>query len=293
MTDRVEVTVILPVRNAAATLAEQLHALSKQTYCGTVEVLVSDNGSTDETQAVFDANANLLRQFHRVAIVDAARRRGVAGARNAAAEVATGDLLLFCDADDRAAPTWMEELVAALRKVDVVGGHLELDLLNTRSVRLWRTDPTMTRLPRALGFLPYAVGANLGVRTLVYRALSGCDERYQGHEDVEFCWRAQLAGYTIAYAPDAIVHYRLRSTLRGLMAQRYRSGQTYAQLFADYRHLGIPPGQWRDEAEVWGRLLLTVPTLAWPGRAGRWVFAAAWHCGRSLGSLSHRAFCPG
>ena len=71
-------------------------------------------------------------------------------------------------------------------------------------------------------YLPYAVGANLGVRKEVWAKLGGFDNSYiGGHEEVDFCWRAQRAGYRLAYAPDAIMHYRLRDTLKGAVKQRY------------------------------------------------------------------------
>jgi glycosyltransferase involved in cell wall biosynthesis len=106
----VDVSVVIPVRNAADHLEEQLAALASQTYEGSWEVVVADNGSTDASLEVVRSWA--LRVPH-LEIVDASDRAGPSHARNVGAAAARGRVLAFVDADDVAAPTWLAELVAA------------------------------------------------------------------------------------------------------------------------------------------------------------------------------------
>src|SRR5438045_2944663 len=101
------VSVIVPVRNGARWLGQQLAALERQRYGGRWEVVVVDNGSSDGSAAVAGDWAGRLA----LRTVGANRRRGINVARNAGAAVACGDLLAYCDADDQVAPGWLEALV--------------------------------------------------------------------------------------------------------------------------------------------------------------------------------------
>jgi glycosyltransferase involved in cell wall biosynthesis len=290
MTLRPTASVVIPARNAAQFLEGQLVALVEQDFAAPYEVLVADNGSTDATAAIAGRWAG---RHAFVRLVDACARPGIGYARNTGVRAATGDVVLFCDCDDEAAPGWIAEMVEALERADVVGGRLDLTYLNASAVRAWRSDPELPCLPVTMRFLPYATGANLGVRMSAYRGLGGFDEAYTGsHDDVEFCWRAQLASYSIAYAPDAVIHYRLRENIRAMAKQRSGYGRSYAQLYVQYRHLGIPPGNLASEAATWARLALRVPHLATAAGRGRWMFDAAWNYGRLAGMAKYRRLCP-
>jgi GT2 family glycosyltransferase len=144
-----------------------------------------------------------------------------------------------------------------------------------------------------MSFLPYGVGASLGVWSAVHRALGGFNERYaRGGDDVEFCWRAQLASYTIAFAPQAVMGYRLRSRLWPLVRQGYGYGRADARLYRDFRQHGIVPRDVRAAAESWVRLARKLPQLASHEHAGDWLYTAGWRFGRLVGSIQFRVMCP-
>ena len=290
MAGECDVSVVIPARNAAGLLPVQLAALAAQRFDGGFEVIIVNNGSQDSTGCVGTAWS---QSFRRIVTIHADEQVGIAYARNEGARVAQGRLLLFCDADDMVEVGWVDAMVSALSRHDVVGGRLELAVLNDKVSRGWRTDPTLSDLPVALRFLPYAVGANMGFRREVYAALGGCDESYVGgHEEVELCWRAQLRGYQIAYASEAIVHYRLRDTIAALARQRFGSGRTYAQLHAAYADRIGSNVRLSSEAVRCGRLLLRSPQLLRRRTAGRWIFEAAWHAGRIHGSIKVGLLSP-
>src|SRR5207244_3518041 len=90
------ISVIVPVYNAMPMLAEQLEALSKQTYRGPWELIIADNGSSDGSREIAEAWRSRIPSLR---VVDASARRGPATARNVGVEAATGGLLAFCDAD--------------------------------------------------------------------------------------------------------------------------------------------------------------------------------------------------
>lgn len=89
------VSVIVPVHNGAAVLADTLHSALQQTY-RRLEVIVVDDGSRDATRSIAESVA--VRDS-RVRVV-AQANRGVAAARNRALTLATGELIAPLDADD-------------------------------------------------------------------------------------------------------------------------------------------------------------------------------------------------
>lgn len=98
------VSVLIPSYNAAAYLRETIESAQAQTHAA-AEVIVVDDGSRDDSAAIARACAG-------VRLVEQANQ-GVAAARNAALRVATGDFVVFLDADDRLLPEAIETGLAA------------------------------------------------------------------------------------------------------------------------------------------------------------------------------------
>ena len=279
------ISVIIPVRNGADTLAEQLAALERQTYTGAWEIVVSDNGSTDGTQALAREWA---ARVPKLSVVDASGRVGSSYARNFGARQAQGEFLAFCDADDVVVPEWLESLAAAAAEFDAVTGRQEAGTINSDAVQSWRA-PRSAGLPRA-GFLPFAPSCNLGVWASVFGQTGGFDEEYPQSHDVEWSWRAQLASFTLGFAPGAVVHYRYRTSPRGVWRQAYLSGLDAARLYRDYRDKGLRrPGPARV-LRTWGWIVVRAPYLGSAARRGIWMRRAGEAAGRLAGSAKFRVF---
>jgi glycosyltransferase involved in cell wall biosynthesis len=283
-------SVIVPVLNAEAHVAEQLAALAAQTYAGDWELVVADNGCTDRTIAIVESWAAKLPAL---TIADATSRRGLNHARNAGAAAARGELLVFCDADDVATPGWLDAMVTAARDAELVGGRLEFESLNDPVVRAWRPKAgVMTALVRDHRFLPYAPGGNMAVWARVAREI-GWDEAFTfGSSDHGFAWHAQLAGHRIAFAPDAVIQQRFRRTMLATARQFYRYGRSGPQLYSAFREHGMPPPDNRDALRRWRKLARTLPDLfASRELRGSWVRTAAFRVGRLVGSARARVLC--
>jgi glycosyltransferase involved in cell wall biosynthesis len=283
-------SVVIPAFNAAATIAAQLDALAAQTYDGPWEVLVVDNGSTDRTREVVGSYTNRIPGLR---VVDASDARGAAHARNAGA-AAGGDLIAYCDGDDEVTEGWLDALVAAAATADVVGGALDHRSLNDPELADLRGGAE-TELPRAFAFLPYAISANMAVWRDVWEALGGWDTGFPGAagEDVDFCWRAQLAGYTIAFAPAAVARYRHRDALGDSVRQVYAYAGSSAQLYRRFRAHGARRRSLAQVAGAWGGLAVRLPYLAVSRRRRAiWLVHAANNAGCIRGSIRHRVFCP-
>jgi hypothetical protein len=104
----IRATVIVPARDAEATLPRTLAALADQEGAPSFEVVVADDGSSDGTAA----------------IAERAGVRVVHGHANAAVAAASGAVLAFCGADCRPSPGWLAAGTQALEDADLVQGRI-------------------------------------------------------------------------------------------------------------------------------------------------------------------------
>lgn len=227
----IDVSVVIPVYNGASTLAEELTALAQQQTRRPFEVVISNNGSTDNSVEVAIQAAD---QFAAFTVVDAGQVQGVSHARNEGARAARGSKVLICDADDIVCPVWVETLADGLDHYDAVGGAARLDRLNPPEV-VGSQPPVTPGLGKIFGFLPYALGGCLGVRREVLLALGGFDSSFQrGHEEADFAWRLQLAGHSLGWCPEAIVDYRQRPDSYGAARQNFHFAKSSMLLWCRY-----------------------------------------------------------
>jgi GT2 family glycosyltransferase len=196
-------SVVLPVGSVDAHLDTQLAALRDQTYPGSWELIVVLDASGAETRL----DEALVRSAATIGttVVQTGAGRGAPHARNVGATAARGTYLLFCDADDEVAPTWLETMVVALEEHDVVGGALDERKLAMKGQEHWRPPATPDDLPSLLGW-PYAVSANMGVRRDLFEEVGGFDETLVRGEDIALSWELTRHGQTLAYVATAVVY---------------------------------------------------------------------------------------
>ena len=104
-------SVVIPAYNAAATLDETLRSVRSQTHRA-LEIIVVDDGSTDDTRAIAERHAAIDQRVQVVTQDNA----GVAAARNTGWRRARSDLIAFVDADDLSAPTRIERQVQVMQR---------------------------------------------------------------------------------------------------------------------------------------------------------------------------------
>ena len=292
--DRSLISVVLCCHNGARTVGDQLAALAQQDYTGPWELVFVDDYSTDDSVDIAESWHDRL-PLRTVTTSGVDRPVGLAPARNVGGQAAHGDVLLFCDADDVAAPNWISAMADAAREAPGVGGFLDEDLLNDQSVRSWRFANTPGQLPLAFGEIAFAVGANCGVRSDVFRDLGGFDAEFAEFgcgEDMDFFIRVQLAGHELRYVPDAVMHYRHRDSLKHLARQWYRYGRTNTLNYARYRdRLKLPRTTSR---QTLGFIWLTVPYVVnlvrGRERRGRWIRLTSFLAGEAVESFRQRVW---
>lgn len=226
-------SIVIPCRNGADTLAHQLDALLAQRHASDIEVIVADNGSTDDT-------AELVRRYRdrdaRVHLVEAGLHPGINHARNIGVRASRGSVVLLCDADDVVQPGWLDAHARAFEAgADCTGGPLARTLPDGTIVG--RSEAVST----VHDFHPWPPGANCGFRRSVFDHIGGFDETLRGGGDeTDFFWRAAEAGHLTTAAPGALVEYRLRDDLGSVARQFFGYGRGTVRLFLRHHARGMP-----------------------------------------------------
>lgn len=291
LSDEVDVSVIVPAWNAAPHIRCQLQALACQDYSGEWEVIVADNGSDDATHEIVAQSRELLRNLQ---LVDASHRRGAASARNRGAQAARGRYLAFCDADDVVAPWWLRGLMSDADRHSISYGRFVFFRGDPPSPGVCKEEVARqkdaTLLTQPFGYLPFASSGSMIVDRVVFERLNGFDETYRTGEDVDFCWRAQYAGYTLGLAPQALAYIRLRDSPKSQFRQYRGYGRGEVRLYLDHARHGMPRSSVVRAFAVYG-WLAAVGIVALVRRDPYyrfWVNALGRRCGRLSASLQYR-----
>lgn len=291
-----DLSIVIPVHNAAETLGEQLDALVAS-IDGATEVVVVDNRSTDASRSIAEAVAAAHPQ---VRIVEASERPGEGYARNVGVAAARGRMVAFCDADDVVSPGWAAAMGDALRRAEFVTGPVELDRLNPPWLAGVRGRKIYAELPRTVRDIPFAHGCNIGIRREVIDRLGGFSDPAaavgggrppsspgelvrsgEAGVDINLALRAWKAGIELTWDDRLVVHYRHRPTA----ADRWRQAVSYGRAATHvHRAVGEPWGpmvRLRHQVRRIRWLLFTSPLTVGRAQRARWL----WTLGVVVGEL--------
>ena len=190
------VSVIVPARDARATLPAALDALAAQNLDEPFEVVLVDDGSTDGT-------AEIAARHPIVTRVVPGGGRGPGAARNAGVSASEGVVIAFTDADCEPDPGWLRAGLRALESADLVQGRVE------------PTGPAgpFDRTVRVGQLTTLFETANLLVSREWFERVGGFEpwlspkRTKELGEDVWLGWRLRRAGARVAFAPDALVRH--------------------------------------------------------------------------------------
>ena len=227
----VSVSVIIPVYNGAEFVAAALDSALAQTYTD-AEIVVIDDGSTDDTPAVLDRYGSRIRVVRQP-------NRGLAAARNAGISVAAGAYVALLDADDTWEPTFLELTVARLEAEDesVVGAFTGWVLTDRTGHILSQTQTIRHGLFRVRDFLfraPFPT-SSVVLRRATTLAADGFDEALRAVEDWDLCLRLTAAGGCFAAIDHCLLRYRVHEQNWSHDPDRMRTGalRTLEKLFAN------------------------------------------------------------
>jgi mycofactocin system glycosyltransferase len=211
-----DVTVVVPVRDHAESLARLIPAL------GELARVVVDDGSRGPVAA-----ATLRHE----------RQRGPAAARNSGWRLATTELVAFVDADVTPEPGWLEPLLAHFEDPEVAAvaprvrstaGPSALERYERARSSLDLGDVAAPVRPGSR--VSYVPSAALVVRRSALRDLGGFDENLRFGEDVDLVWRLNAAGRQVRYEPSSVVNHAPRARWSAWARQRFQYGTSAAPL---------------------------------------------------------------
>jgi GT2 family glycosyltransferase len=235
-------SIIVPHYNGVHHLTTCFNALRAQTYLR-LEIILVDNGSTDESVAM------TRRDFPEVKILELGQNLGLTGAINRGIEQVQGEVIVPLNNDTEVASHWAQALVDALQ------AHPEAGIVACKMLLFdWRD----TLHSAGDGFGADGIPINRGVwqkdtgqfdgdvyifggcggavayRREMLRDIGLFDEDlFMYLEDVDLNWRAQLAGYRVVFAPQAVVYHHLSATGGGVIASFYTGRNTISVLAKD------------------------------------------------------------
>jgi glycosyltransferase involved in cell wall biosynthesis len=273
----VALSVVIPTLNAWETLEAQLQALLRQP--GEFEVIVADNGSTDDTRRHVE---DLAARDPRVRYIDASALRGGAHAKNQGVIAARHEYVAFCDADDLVANNWVRGVAAALERVPLVSIPREYGLLNQGQ----REEPK-ARVRTKFG-APCLSGGAFAIRRDWYLDCGGFDAFFSGSVDDEFSirlFKRQRRQPTVA---DTCVHVRLQDGLYLMARRKYLLARSMPVLAARYPDMAPAQGIGHG-VKRWVALGTMVPgTLTSAQNRAHWIQAVAVAAGLAVGSIEAR-----
>lgn len=267
------ISIVVPTFNRASTLGETIDALLAQRRDRfRIEVVVVDNGSSDETPDVLAEYEGRIVALHE-------GQPGESFARNCGIRAARGDWIALIDDDETAATDWLQELMLVARgqSIPIVAGVVLADL---DSDLLEELGPICRRLlgqvecdePHRLEGMDVPGTGNVLISKSVFETIGLFNEQMTVASDSEFFIRARQAGFQMWRTPGAIATHRIpesrlqedyfRSRVRWQGSHFVRLESQGSRLRALY--LGV--------SRFGASLLINLPQWLWYSSQGR-----SWH----------------
>lgn len=225
------VSVIICTRNGASRIERCLRAAMR--LRGRVEVIVVDDGSTDQTAEI------VKKAFPQVQLLSIAPQ-GLSAARNAGAAAAQGTIFAYTDDDCEVDEDWVLALWAEFARGDwaAVGGpNIPPPAETAIAALLNHAEGAPTHVMLNDKQAEHLPGCNMAIRAEAFHRVGGFDVRYQtAGDDVDFCWRLSDAGLRMGFAATAFVWHQRRQTLRTYIRQQRGYGKAEALLMVKHPH---------------------------------------------------------
>ena len=222
--DELSVSVVVCTYNGSRTIRECLEHLTKLNYSN-YEVIVVDDGSTDETASIAQSfDVRLVRTGN----------RGLSAARNTGREYSRGEIVAYIDDDAYPDPDWLNYYNTAFRRSShaLIGGP-NLSPLNdplvAQCVARSPGGPNHVLLTDTIA--EHVPGCNMVFRKAALEEIGGFDPIFRtAGDDVDVCWRIQEKGWTVGFAPAALVWHHRRSSVLAYCRQQRGYGKAEALL---------------------------------------------------------------
>jgi GT2 family glycosyltransferase len=199
-------------------------------YSASAEVIVADNGSTDDSIFFLEKN------FPSIKIIPFKENLGFTGGYNAALKQVHTDYYVLLNSDVEVTANWIEPVVEMMEKNKTIGAaqpkmisYYQREMFEYAGAAGGFIDKYGYPFCRGRLFLSvekdtnqyddekkifWATGACMFVRASAFHKVKGFDEHFFAHmEEIDLCWRMQAAGYEIRYCPRSMVYHVGAGTL--------------------------------------------------------------------------------
>ena len=203
-------SIIITTKNEELNISRLLKSMPKSE--NEIEVIIVDAGSTDKT-------CEIAKSYDFVKLISAPSSLRGEG-RNIGIKKASGDVIVFLDADTKLTDAWNIELTDSMKQYDIVAGY--------------SPDPNGRHLPR----VPIYVNGqdityptcNIAYKQEIFEKVGYFREEMITAEDIELNYRCVKAGYIIFYNPKMKVYHYQRTTRLGFAKQAFWNGYGRRQL---------------------------------------------------------------
>ena len=233
------VSVVIPNYNCAAFLPDALESVFAQTYPH-VEILVVDDGSTDDSLQVLEQYADRVRVFRQP-------NGGVSAARNHGIRESRGELVAFLDADDLWNPEKLARQVPLFDRPEVGLVYCAVEYIDEAGKslgtnRTGRRGRVLRSIALLEGTIVLAGGSTAVVRRECFDRAGGFDLEMSTAADWDM-WRRVACHYEIDVVREPLMKYRLRpsSMHRNIAVFEHDMLRGFASMFADPEAREIHP----------------------------------------------------
>ena len=282
------VSVVICAYNAAETLEECLRHTCALEYPG-LEILVVDDGSTDET-------ARIAGRFARARLVTI-EHAGLSAARNEGLRTAGGDVIAYLDSDAFPSPEWLYYLVLGLDRATVggVGGPNVPPVDDPFGAQVVARSPggpvhVLVADDRA----EHVPGCNMAFWRHVLEEVGGFDPIYTAAgDDVDVCWKVLDRRWEIGFHPAALVWHHRRPGLRRYLRQQRGYGRAEALVEARHPDRFTPIGTARWHGRIYNALA-PVPgrQRVYHGPWGAAAYQSVYQAGGHALDIAHQVGVP-
>jgi len=249
-----QLSLIVCTRNRSERLEAFFAAINRMHSLATWELVIVDNGSTDDTSSRLQQLAGSLSVR---TIIVSEPRPGLGRARNAGSRAARGALLAFTDDDCYPAVDYVDKIIEAFSDAErsYIGGRILLYDADDHPITIRLDTAPISIPPRSVVPTGLVQGANMAFRREVLERIGGFDDALGPgtpfcNDDVDAVARASAAGFTGSYVPEPVVHHHHGRRAPADVAALWRSydhgrGAYYAKCIFDL------PTRWQVARYWW------------------------------------------
>ena len=270
MSNNTTISVVIPAYNCEKTIAKCIQAALNQDYPGQKELIVVDDGSTDNTPKTIQEmfNVKYLRQDN----------AGPATARNRGFAESVGEFIFFTDSDCVPTNNWISCVMQHFSDagIGVVAGSY--GIMNWESLLArcifkeiqFRHQKNMPKHPKSFG------SYNFCVRRNVFKQVGGFTPQYRhaSGEDNDLSYKILQTGHRICFERSSIVKHYFTEQLLQYLKEQFRHGFWRVKMYFDH-----PLMSFGDDYTFWKDIVEPPLVLGWMLCLSKANFGASFYAG--------------